>query len=110
LNKTQNTWKTEKEDITPWLLFFLDIVKTQSTQALKIIEGDNIEYLLSGKQLELWQWANNLGAEPFSRKDAIKALNFSPRTVDSIIKKLLNLHRLEKQEQGRAVQYRVLTK
>ena len=43
LNKTQSTWKTASEDITPWLQFFLNIIKSQSTQALKIIEGDNIE-------------------------------------------------------------------
>lgn len=106
LNATQNTWKTESEDITPWLLFFLDVVKTQSAQALRIIEGDTIEYLLSAKQLELWQWARLQSS--FSRKDAIEAMGLPPRTIESIIKKLLDLGRLGKQGQGRAVRYLVV--
>lgn len=106
LNKTQITWKTEQEEITPWLLFFLNVVKQQSLEALKIIEGDKIEYLLSEKQLALWNWANERGLE-FSRKDAIQALNFPPRTIEFIIKKLVNLKRLEPLGQGKATRYKV---
>lgn len=106
LNKTQQTWKTEAEDITPWLKFFLNVIKAQSSQALQIIKGDNIEYLLSEKQLALWNWANERKSE-FSRKDAIEALNFPPRTIESIIKKLVNLKRLDVQGQGKATRYKL---
>lgn len=106
LNKTQTSWKSDREDITPWLLFFLNVIKTQSFQALKIIEGDNIEYLLSEKQLTLWNWANARAAN-FSRKDAVQALGFPERTVESIIKKLLDLKRLDRLGQGKATHYRV---
>ena len=37
LNKTQTTWKTDSEDITPWLLFFLSVIKSQGSQALKMV-------------------------------------------------------------------------
>ena len=107
LNKTQNTWKTDAEDITPWLTFFLNVIKAQSIQALQIIEGDSIEYLLSEKQLELWNWANER-AHPFSRKDAVEALGFPERTVESIIKKLTDLKRFERLGQGKATRYRLL--
>jgi Fic family protein len=106
LNKTQNTWKTEAENITPWLMFFLNVIKAQSSQALKIIERDNIEYLLSEKQLALWNWANERKSE-FSRKDAIEALRFPPRTVESIIKKLVVLNRLDMLGQGKATRYKL---
>jgi Fic family protein len=108
LNKTQSTWKSDKENISPWLLYFLSIVRAQSSQALKIIEGDNIEYLLSEKQLQLWKWATNYGAE-FGRKDAVGALSFPERTVESIIKKLVDLKRLEKIGEGRATRYKVVS-
>lgn len=107
LNKTQQTWKTAAEDISPWLLFFLGVIKTQSEQALKIIAGDNIEYLLSEKQLTLWHWAVDRKFE-FSRKDAIKALQFPPRTVEAIIKKFVDLKRLQKFGQGKATRYKVI--
>ncbi|WP_341763553.1 Fic family protein [Candidatus Tisiphia endosymbiont of Beris chalybata] len=110
LNKTQSTWKTNSEDITPWLMFFLNIVKSQSNQALKIIEGDNIEYLLSEKQLELWNWINNKVIVEFSRKDAVTALGFPERTVESIIKKLVDLKRLSRLGQGKATRYKLIKK
>lgn len=107
LNKTQNSWKTEKEDITAWLQFFLYVIKIQSEQALQIVESDNIEYLLSEKQLALWNWANQRN-NTFSRKDAIKALGFPERTIESIIKKLFDLKKLERLGQGQATRYRVI--
>lgn len=107
LNKTQKTWKTSVEDIAPWLLFFLGVIKAQSDQALKIIEGDNIEYLLSSKQLTLWQWVNNHENE-FSRRDAVNALGFPERTVESIIKKLVDLKRIERLGQGKATRYKLV--
>lgn len=106
LNKTQSTWKTDHEDITPWLQFFLNVIKSQSEQALKIIAGDNIEYLLSEKQLLLWNWANERASE-FSRRDAVDALGFPERTVESIIKKLVNLKRLVRLGQGKATRYKL---
>ncbi len=104
LNKTQASWKTDAEDISVWLLFFLNAIKAQSRQALKIIAGDNIEYLLSAKQLSLFNWA--LTKETFSRKDAVAALGFKERTTETIIKKLVDLKKLEKFAQGRATYYR----
>jgi len=105
LNKAQKTWKGKKENVTDWLLFFLRIVQGQAKQALRILEGDNIEYLLSAKQLELWRWASDLAGAEFSRKDAIEALDIPPRTVESIIKKLLEMKKLTKIGQGRATRY-----
>lgn len=107
LNKTQSTWKTGSENISAWLLYFLDIMRKQSSQALKIIEGDNIEYLLSEKQLALWRWAVDYDSE-FGRKGAVDALSFPARTVESIIKKLVDLKRLERIGEGRATRYRVI--
>lgn len=106
LNKTQNTWKTEQEEIGEWLLFFLSVVRQQSTQALQVIEGDNVAYLLSENQLFLWNWACQQEGF-FSRKDAVGALGIPERTVESIIKKLFDLKRLERFGQGKATRYRV---
>lgn len=109
LNKTQSTWKSEHEDVTPWLLFFLDAVKRQSEHALQLLEGDNIEYLLSPKQLKLWHWAKASGTE-FSRRDAVKAMGFPARTVEAIIKKLVQLKCLKRLGQGSATRYSVTTR
>lgn len=106
LNKTQMTWKTKDESISEWLLFFLEIVKTQSRQAYHLIESDRIEPLLSAKQSALRAWAARK-VSPFSRKEAIAALEFPARTVESIIKKLVDLDGLVRLGQGRATRYQL---
>lgn len=106
LNKTQSTWKTDQEDIAPWLLFFLNIVNKQAEQALNLMEGDNIDYLLSEKQLALWQWITSNGMQEFSRKKAIEALGFPARTIEASIKKLYELKKLERIGEGQATRYK----
>jgi len=107
LNQTQKSWKTENENIVPFLLFFLKIVRLQAQEAMKLLEQDHFEYLLSEKQLALWQWACSLSEKTFSRANAITALGFPPRTVEACIKKLLDLNKLERLGQGRATRYKV---
>lgn len=108
LNKTQTTWKTDHEDISRWLLFFLTAVKIQAKDAFKLISGESIEHLLSTNQLALWEWALSLNGKEFSRKNAIEALGFPDRTIEYGIKKLLNMKRLQKLGQGTATRYRVI--
>ncbi len=108
LNKAQSSWKKKKEDIYPWLIYFLEIVKSQATSALNLIQEDRIENLLSEKQLALWQWAQARNEPEFSRKNAVEALGFPQRTVEAIIKKLVELKRLQKIGEGRGTRYRVI--
>jgi Fic family protein len=109
LNKTQRSWKTEHEDISAWLLFFLRTMENQAAKGLEILQGDNVDYLLSEKQLRLLQWARKFTQNEFGRKDAIEALGMPARTVEASIKKLLNLNILEKLGQGRATRYRLFS-
>jgi len=107
LNQTQRNWKTDNEDISKWLLYFLNILEQQAQNSLEILEGDNIGYLLSEKQLALWQWANTNSDKLFTRIEAIESLGFPTRTTESIIKKLLEMKKLERLGQGRATRYKV---
>lgn len=106
LNQTQASWKKE-EDISAWLVFFLDVLVNQSSQALHLMQEDQIEHFLSIKQLEFWRWIHASDLDEFSRKIACESLNFPQRTVESIIKKLLDMKRLEKLGQGRSIRYRL---
>ncbi len=108
LNKVQRTWKSKKEDISEWLVFFLKIVNLQAVKALKIFQDETIEHLLSEKQLAFWQWVQSLPNKEFSRKDAIEALNFPARTTEAIIKKLFEMKKLSRIGEGRAVRYKIL--
>ncbi|QQR68921.1 MAG: Fic family protein [Alphaproteobacteria bacterium] len=107
LNKTQSTRKSDAENMTPWLTFFFAIMRLQAQKALALLEGDRIEDTLSEKQLALWQWANGLADKTFTRKMAVEALGFPPRTIEAIIKKLVDLKRLDRTGESRATRYRV---
>jgi Fic family protein len=106
LNQTQTTWKTDQEELSPWLLFIFDIFHRQAIEAQRILEMDQFEYLLSEKQLAFWQWAGT--QKEFSRKDAIDALGFPARTVEDITKKIFDMKKLERLGRGRATRYRVV--
>jgi Fic family protein len=106
LNYTQKTWKTDSEDISEWILFFLTVVKTQAQKVLEIMNRDNFEQLLSEKQLTVWNYILSLEGGEFRRKNVIAATNIPAITVESIIKKFLNMNKITKLGQGRATRYR----
>lgn len=107
LNKTQRVWKTEDESVEPWLLYIFNIFLKQARAAQTILESDQFEYLLSEKQLTFWKWAQGLESKEFNRGDAIAALGFPPRTIEQIMKKFLDMNKLEQLGQGRATRYRI---
>jgi Fic family protein len=105
LNKTQQTWKSKQEDITPWLLFFLGIMREQSGKALNLLSQESVEQFLSVKQLEVWNFA--LSQKEFSRGDVIAATELNARTIEHTIKKLVEMKKLDRIGEGRATRYRV---
>jgi Fic family protein len=108
LNKTQRTSKGEYENLSPWLLFLFDIFLKQAGAAQHILESDQFEYLLSKKQLAFWKWAQSYGSKEFNRGDAINALGVAPRTIEQIMKKFLDMKKLQQLGQGRATRYRAM--
>jgi Fic family protein len=105
LNKTQQSWKTEKENIAPFVIFFLEVVNQQAQKALQILSQDDTQSYLSDKQNQVWQYA--LSADTFSRMEVIRATNLPARTVEESIKKLVNMNKLEKMGEARSTKYKV---
>lgn len=105
LNKTQQTWKTKQENITPWMLYFLGIMQQQSDKALALLTQESVEEFLSVKQLQVWEFV--LSQKTFSRSDAIKATKLHARTVEYAIKKLVNMKKLERIGEGRTTRYTI---
>jgi Fic family protein len=106
LNHTQTTWKTDNEDVSQWILFFLKIVRIQAQKAIAFMTSDNFEQLLSSKQLTVWDYILSLHGKEFSRKNVVDATGIVPVTVESILKKFLNMNKITRLGQGRAVRYR----
>jgi len=107
LSRTQRAWKSGDEDMAAWLVYIFDIFLKQARAAALLLESDQIEYLLSEKQLALWKWAQGLASREFSRGDAVRALGFAPRTVEQVIRKLVDMKKVERVGRGRGTRYRV---
>ena len=105
LNKSQKTWKTDKEDISPWLLFFLNILLKQTQMAIGLLSKESIENLLSGKQLAVWNYFN--GHEIITPKELRDNLKIAGPTIMQILNKLLEMKKIERMGKGRATRYKI---
>ena len=104
LRKSQITFKTAHPNIIPWLDFFLAIVVKQSEKALELLSKENIEKLLSVKQLAVWQYLERMG-EASPREIAEKAEVARP-TVNQALNRLMRLKKIERIGLGRSTRYR----
>ncbi len=107
LNKTQLSWKTESEDVSKWILFFLNTILAQSEDALAILKRNSVDYLLSENQLAILAWMRTSAKETVTRKDLIEALNIPARTVEAAIKRLFDMKQIERLVSGRATRYKL---
>jgi len=104
LRRSQKTMGTEKEDINPWLNFFLDIFLKQSQMALELLSKENIEKILSEKQLIIWRFIEKEDRE-ITAREIVKATGIPRPTVKQAIEALLKLKRIERRGLGRSVKY-----
>lgn len=104
LRKSQKTLKTTHSNIVPWLDFFLTIIMKQSEMAVDLLSKENIEKLLSVKQLAVWQYLESVG-EASPREIAKKAKVARP-TVNQALDRLLRLKKIERIGLGRSTRYR----
>lgn len=106
LAKTQQTWKTKHEDMSAWILFFLEILKKQVSKAIELSHTDNIEIHLSDIQNKVWNiiLANN----DISRQEIQKKTGLSDSTIKQVINKLIHMKKIERIGETRSVKYRVL--
>ena len=103
LRRSQKTIKTEKENITPWLEFFLKVLLEQAQQAVDLLSKENIELLLSPKQLLVWQYLMNVSeATP---GEIAKETKVARPTVSQALSVLLRLKKVKRIGQGRTTRY-----
>ena len=104
LRKSQVTLRTKQEDVTPWLEFFLTTSLVQARQAINLLSRENIEKLLSPKQLVVLQHLEQVAeATP---AEIAKATGVARPTVSQALNVLLRLKKIERIGQGRTTRYR----
>jgi len=106
LRQSQKTFKTDKETITPWLDFFFTIFLKQSKMAVELLSKENIEKLLSKKQLSVWQYLQ--GVDEATPGEIAKKAKVARPTVSQALDKLLRLKKIDRIGLGRSTRYRKL--
>lgn len=104
LRQSQKTFKTNKENIVPWLDFFLTIFLEQSKMAIELLTSENIDALLSPKQLAVWHFLQTVNeATP---NEIAKKTNVARPTINQVLNKLLQLKKIERIGEGAAIRYK----
>ncbi len=104
--RSGQAFKSEKPDIVPWLTFFLNIIFDQSKQAVELLNAENVEKTLSGKQLAVLEYLQDVKeATPGGIAKNTKVVR---PTVNQVLKKLINLKRIERIGMGRSTRYRII--
>ena len=104
LRTSQKTFQTKSESISAWLDFFLSTLLSQSQLAINLITEENIELLLSPKQLAVWHYLQEVAeAAP---NDIAKHAQIARITVNQVLNKLLKLKKIERIGEGSSIRYR----
>lgn len=104
LRKSQKTFHADKETIIPWLDFFFTLLLEQAQIAVDLLSKENIEKLLTAKQLAVWEYLQKVdNARP---GEIAKHTNVAQPTVRQALDKLLRLKKIERIGQGRSTKYR----
>lgn len=106
LRRSQKTLGSKHENINPWLIFFLTIFLEQSQMAGELLSKENIEKLLSAKQLIIWNYFQKAGEA--NTGDIVKNTKIARPTVKQALNVLLRLKKIERVGLGRSTKYRKL--
>lgn len=106
LRRSQKSFEGENEDISFWLNYFLDILLKQSELAIKLLESEDIEKLLSPKQLEIWNYLQTVSET--TPAEIMKKTKIVKPTVVQALNRLIKLKRVERIGMGRGTRYRKL--
>lgn len=104
LRRSQKTIGLKEENIAAWLDFFLGVVLKQSQMAVELLSKENIEKILSEKQLIIWQHIETV--KETSTGDIIKNTKVARPTVKQALEVLLKLKKIERIGLGRSARYR----
>ncbi|OGH88066.1 MAG: hypothetical protein A3J93_02190 [Candidatus Magasanikbacteria bacterium RIFOXYC2_FULL_42_28] len=106
LRRSQKTIGTGNENIADWLNFFLDMILKQSEVAVELLSKENIEKILSEKQLIVWRYIEKM--KEASTGDIVKNTKIIRPTVKQTLDVLLRLKKIERVGLGRSARYKII--
>lgn len=104
LRNAQKTFKTEKEDVMPWLDFFFEILREQAGRAVALLSKESVEKFFSPKQLLVLEYFE--AADEVTPMELSKKLKIARPTVSQILSRLMEFKMIERIGLGRSTRYR----
>jgi Fic family protein len=104
LRRGQKTLGWKEEDISSWIDFFLAVLLKQSEAAIELLSKENVEKLLSGKQVIVWQYFDQV--EDASTGEIAGKTGIIRATVKQTLETLLRLKKIERFGLGRNARYK----
>jgi Fic family protein len=108
LRATQKNHKTENEDLTPWVNFFLDVLLEQSEKVRRLMESEQPEKLLSEKQSKIYSLFEEGGLLAVGEISKKLKGEIPLVTIKQALNRLVVLRLIERVGQGRGTRYRKL--
>lgn len=103
---TQKKHKTDEEDITPWISYFLSALISQTKKAKELMDAEHPEKILSEKQIQvfkLFEHEKELGVKDL---DVLLKSSMAKITIKLALSRLVDLRLLERIGQGRSTRYK----
>ena len=106
LRRSQKNIDEKKNDITPWLNFFLAIFLEQSQIAVELLSKERIEKLFTKKQTAVWEYIKKVDSA--TPGEIAKNTKVAQPTVRQALNKLMQLKKVERIGMGRNTRYKQL--
>jgi len=104
LRRSQKNLKQDNGNINAWLEFFLGICLKQAKQAIELLSKENVDKLLSPKQLLIWKYLEQI--KEATPGEIAKETGVARPTVSQALYVLLRLKKIERIGQGRTTRYK----
>ena len=105
LRKASNNWNTEKEDISEWILFIMNIIKNQAKKAVELKSSEDTELFLSDSQSKIWKlFSSN---PTLTRKQIFELTNIPISTIEHSIRKLISMKKIVALGEGSGRRYSI---
>lgn len=103
LRSSQATFKTGHAAITPWLNFFLSVVKEQATKSIALVEKETSEDTMSPKQSQVLE--HLFKVKEASPSEIVRATGIIMPSVRKSLERLLELGKVKRIGRGRGTRY-----
>ncbi len=101
--RTQTEPRGSEETISPWLNFFLSVIKDQTTKSLVLVEEDSHDDTMSPKQNEVLEYFSRVNEA--SPSEIAAATGVLLPTVRKALERLVELGKVKRIGRGRATRY-----